>query len=139
MLLGYKKRGFGMGRWNGFGGKIEAGETVAQAACRELGEESGLKAAVEDLELAAVIRFYMGGEAVFECSIFFVRAWTGEPIETEEMRPEWYATSELPFHAMWPDDAHWMPMVLGGKRFRGEIFLDAEGKQVEKFEWQEGL
>jgi hypothetical protein len=25
VLLGMKKRGFGMGRWNGFGGKVEAG------------------------------------------------------------------------------------------------------------------
>ncbi|MEK7607017.1 MAG: DNA mismatch repair protein MutT, partial [Patescibacteria group bacterium] len=25
ILLGMKKRGFGAGRWNGFGGKVEAG------------------------------------------------------------------------------------------------------------------
>ena len=34
ILLGYKKRGFGMGRWNGFGGKVEAGETIEDAAKR---------------------------------------------------------------------------------------------------------
>ena len=41
VLLGYKKRGFGAGRWNGFGGKVETGETLEQAARRELKEESG--------------------------------------------------------------------------------------------------
>lgn len=34
ILLGYKKRGFGQGRWNGFGGKVEAGESTRAAAVR---------------------------------------------------------------------------------------------------------
>ena len=34
ILLGYKKRGFGAGKWNGFGGKVEAGETIEEAAER---------------------------------------------------------------------------------------------------------
>lgn len=36
VLLGEKKRGFGEGYFNGFGGKVEAGETVQQAAIREV-------------------------------------------------------------------------------------------------------
>jgi 8-oxo-dGTP diphosphatase/2-hydroxy-dATP diphosphatase len=43
ILLGMKKRGFGMGKWNGFGGKVEPAETVEDAALRELEEEAGLK------------------------------------------------------------------------------------------------
>ena len=34
VLLGMKKRGFGEGRWNGFGGKVESGETITEAAIR---------------------------------------------------------------------------------------------------------
>lgn len=34
VLLGMKKRGFGAGRWNGFGGKVHAGETIEDAARR---------------------------------------------------------------------------------------------------------
>ena len=34
VLLGMKKRGFGEGRWNGFGGKVETGETIPEAAVR---------------------------------------------------------------------------------------------------------
>ena len=34
ILLGLKKRGFGCGRWNGFGGKVENGETIVEAAKR---------------------------------------------------------------------------------------------------------
>ena len=34
ILLGFKKRGFGVGLWNGFGGKVEPGETIEAAAKR---------------------------------------------------------------------------------------------------------
>ena len=36
VLLGMKKRGFGEGKYNGFGGKVEAGETVEEGAARGL-------------------------------------------------------------------------------------------------------
>ena len=41
VLLGMKKRGFGVGRWNGFGGKVQREETIEDAAKRELREEAG--------------------------------------------------------------------------------------------------
>ena len=34
VLLGMKKRGFGAGRWNGFGGKVDLDETIEEAAKR---------------------------------------------------------------------------------------------------------
>lgn len=34
ILLGMKKRGFGAGKWNGFGGKLESGETLLEGAKR---------------------------------------------------------------------------------------------------------
>ena len=34
ILLGLKKRGFGQGRWNGFGGKVQPGETIEAATSR---------------------------------------------------------------------------------------------------------
>ncbi|EIW71045.1 hypothetical protein TREMEDRAFT_59989 [Tremella mesenterica DSM 1558] len=42
VLLGRKKRGFGIGLWNGFGGKLDQGETMDQCVIRELYEECGL-------------------------------------------------------------------------------------------------
>lgn len=35
VLLGWKKRGFGAGKWNGFGGKLEEGETMLECAKRQ--------------------------------------------------------------------------------------------------------
>lgn len=34
VLLGMKNRGIGEGKWNGFGGKVEANETIDDAAKR---------------------------------------------------------------------------------------------------------
>lgn len=34
ILLGFKLRGFGVGKWNGFGGKLEANETIYECALR---------------------------------------------------------------------------------------------------------
>ena len=34
ILLGMKKRGFGMGRWNGFGGKVKTDESIEDGAIR---------------------------------------------------------------------------------------------------------
>ena len=51
VLLGYKKAGFGLGKYTGFGGKVEAGETPGEAAARELVEETGVWVAPENLQL----------------------------------------------------------------------------------------
>lgn len=34
LLLGLKKKGFGEGKWNGFGGKVEKDETISEGAVR---------------------------------------------------------------------------------------------------------
>ena len=34
ILLGFKKRGFGIGKWNGFGGKLEPNENIYECALR---------------------------------------------------------------------------------------------------------
>ena len=34
VLLGFKKRGFGINKWNGFGGKVESGESITTCAIR---------------------------------------------------------------------------------------------------------
>ena len=57
ILLGRKKRGFGADKYNGFGGKLDNGESFRECAIRELFEESGLQGRPEDLECVAVFDF----------------------------------------------------------------------------------
>ena len=56
-LLGRKKRGFGAGYYNGFGGKIEDGESFRACAVREVFEEVSLLVKEEDLQAVALLDF----------------------------------------------------------------------------------
>ncbi|KAJ8701620.1 hypothetical protein PTI98_000385 [Pleurotus ostreatus] len=49
ILLGRKKRGIGLDYYNGFGGKVEVGESSKQAARRELEEEAGITAPLDQV------------------------------------------------------------------------------------------
>lgn len=123
VLLGMKKRGFGVGRWNGFGGKIEQGETIEEGAIREIKEEVGIQDGV--LKKLGVLEFsFQNDEKVLEVHIFKLTNFTGEPVETEEMQPEWFLFEEIPFFQMWPDDKHWFPLFLEDKMFKGSFLFD---------------
>ncbi len=48
----------------------------------------------------------------------------GEPKETNEMTPRWFDISQIPYEQMWSDDAHWLPLLLADKTFRGKFHFD---------------
>lgn len=131
ILLGMKKRGFGKGRWNGFGGKVSAEETVQDAAKREMQEEAGIE--VMDLEKVGIIDFeFKDNPEISQVHIFRSSIFLGEPMESEEMKPQWFHIDEIPFEKMWPDDPYWMPLFLGGKKFRGRFLFDGLDIILEK-------
>uniref|UniRef100_A0A8C5R2H3 Oxidized purine nucleoside triphosphate hydrolase n=1 Tax=Leptobrachium leishanense TaxID=445787 RepID=A0A8C5R2H3_9ANUR len=130
ILLGMKKRGFGMGRWNGFGGKVQPGETIEEAAKRELWEESCLT--VNTLEKIGQIKFeFVGSTELFDVHVFHTDHFIGEPAESEEMRPQWFELEKIPFDGMWPDDIYWLPLLLKKKKFLGYFKFEGYDKILE--------
>jgi 8-oxo-dGTP pyrophosphatase MutT (NUDIX family) len=123
ILLGMKKTGFGQGKYNGFGGKIKEGESVLQATVRELEEESGIQVEEVQLEHVGILDFIFPASPQLrhDVHIFLVRTWRGEPLETEEMKPQWFLHSAIPYDQMWQDDIFWLPKVLTGKRIKGTV------------------
>lgn len=139
ILLAMKKRSFGAGKWNGCGGKPEAGEDLIDTAIREMQEEIGVQVLAQDLEKVASLKFYSKTKVELnqEVNIFVCRTWTGMPAESEEMRPQWFRFDQIPFDQMWPDDKHWLPKILAGKHLTGEFYFTEDGADFEKFELRE--
>jgi 8-oxo-dGTP diphosphatase/2-hydroxy-dATP diphosphatase len=130
VLLGMKKRGFGQGRWNGFGGKTLPDEAIEDAARREALEEAGIT--LGDIEKVGILDFeFQGDPQILEVHIFKVLEFSGTPTETEEMKPQWFPVSGIPYNTMWPDDIFWMPLFLEGKKFTGR-FLFGKGDTIQE-------
>lgn len=129
ILLGLKKRGFGAGRWNGFGGKVEPGETIEESAARELREEAGIEAV--NLKPRGIITFtFEDNDDELEINIFTTSEFNGQPEETEEMKPQWFSREDIPYSEMWADDPHWLPLILAGKNVKGHVHFSAPGTQI---------
>jgi ADP-ribose pyrophosphatase YjhB (NUDIX family) len=120
------KKGFGQGRFNGYGGSVDAGETIEDAAVREVLEEASVAVLKEDLEKVAIIEFYFTNvpkEKDWDqiVHVYIVRKWKGEPLESEEMNtPQLFDYNKLPAQ-MWDADKHWIPYVLSGKKIRAKF------------------
>jgi 8-oxo-dGTP diphosphatase/2-hydroxy-dATP diphosphatase len=124
ILLGKKKRGFGSGRWNGFGGKVEKEETIEESVIRELKEESNINSL--NLEKVGILNFEFEENEpnVLEVHIFKVDRFSEDPQETEEMLPKWFSIKNIPYEQMWSSDIFWLPLLLTGKKFKGKFLFD---------------
>lgn len=118
LLLGYKKTGFGAGRWVGLGGHVEDGEAPVDAAVREVAEESGLVVAASALSHLATLTFVFPSRPSWDqtADVFVTADYLGEPAESDEVIPRWFAADELPLEGMWDDARYWLPVVLAGER-----------------------
>ena len=132
ILLGLKKAGFGLGKYNGFGGKVEVGETVTHAAIREVKEEISVELSEENLRLVARLTFVFPADPTLDhdVCVFLTTAWRGNPEESEEMKPCWVTVDRIPFKQMWQDDILWLPRILAGERVRGHFTFQSDGETL---------
>lgn len=125
VLLAMKKRGFGAGRWNGVGGKLEPGESIEEATIRECQEEIGVTP--KSLTKVAIHDFlFPDGQLSMQAHTYICTEWEGDPIETEEMNPAWFAKDNVPYHDMWQDDIYWLPAVLAGHLIKTAFTFDTQ-------------
>ncbi|HOP65884.1 MAG TPA: 8-oxo-dGTP diphosphatase [Bacilli bacterium] len=127
ILLALKKRGFGVGKYNGVGGKLEPGETPEEAMIRETEEEIGVTPTKYEKMGENVFEELMNEELVFlRFHLYVATEWLGDPVETEEMKPYWFNIAKIPYDKMFADDRYWLPLVLEGKKISGTFKFDED-------------
>ncbi|HOJ76948.1 MAG TPA: NUDIX domain-containing protein [Bacillota bacterium] len=138
VLLGLKKTGFGAGKYCGFGGKIEAGETAEAAAIRELNEEAFIVVTKEALKRAGELTYFFpdNPELNLKITIFVASKWAGEPQESTEMKPEWFDAVNIPYNQMWADSIHWLPHILKGHSLTATFIYNSDNTTLQSHEIQ---
>ncbi len=97
LLLRRFQTGFRDGEYSLPAGHLDGDETVIAAACREAGEEIGVRVRPEAVVFSSVMHRHEGDERID----FFVKvaAWEGEPFNAEPEKCDdlrWVQTGQLP-------------------------------------------
>ncbi len=127
ILLQRKAAGrFGEGKWNGAGGKLKPGEAPADGVIREVLEETGLR--ISEPRRHGVLDHYFGDRSApaWSVHVFSATDFDGEPVGGEEGELRWFRVGEIPYGEMWEDDAHWLPLLVGGRDFDGAFYFNED-------------
>jgi 8-oxo-dGTP diphosphatase len=134
VLLMRKKRGFGMGKINGPGGKLDPGESEMDCALRETEEELGVRALGASKRGELWFQFVDGMR--MHVAVFHATRHEGDVIETEEAFPLWTPVETIPFDEMWADDRHWLHrMLTGSESFMGKFVFDGDAMRWHELAW----
>lgn len=122
-----KEKDYHEGKWNGLGGKLEAGESPEQALIREVKEESGLD--VNTYRLRGHITFPdFDGIDDWYIFIYTVDQFEGQLIENPpEGELHWIPEQEVQELNLWPGDRVFLPWVLGDGPIFTATFTYEEG------------
>lgn len=121
------------GKWNGLGGKFEAGESPEDCVIREVREESGLSIRLPKLHgLLTFTNFKSNDWYVF---VFTAEDFDGELLhDVPEGQLEWVRDEELLSLPLWDSDPVFLPWLaqehfFSGKfNYNGDAFVDYEVK-----------
>lgn len=114
------------GKWNGLGGKFEAGETPEECAVREIREESGLE--VSGLTLKGILTFPgFANDEDWYAFVFVAQAIGITTIESNEGYLKWVPRDELLHLNLWEGDHIFLPWVFAPGFFSGK-FLYKNGR-----------
>jgi 8-oxo-dGTP diphosphatase len=137
VLLGLRKKvsnNLGLNLISGIGGKVGdsaeiANESTEEALAREFQEETGIK--IVSPQNTGRVRFIWTHKPKWnqDVTIFIIKEWKDNPIETEAIKSEWYPINNLPKQQMWEDNLYWVPKILNGESIDA-VFLYGEDEKV---------
>lgn len=127
ILLALKLRGFGVGKYNGVGGKQEQGESVEETMLRETFEEIGIVPTnycqVAEIDFEEYVK---EEKQLTNMNVFIAYDYNGTPVESDEMSPCWFDLENIPYDKMFKDDKLWLPYVLQGKKIKAHFVYDKD-------------
>lgn len=135
ILLIRKKHGFGAGKLNAPGGKINDGESLEACVARELREEIGVTP--HNPRLLAEIEFFNDNALQWHVYVFKSSDYSGLLKETAEAKPQWFALDEIPYDEMWADDKFWLPLFLQDKKLKARFYFDSNWQRMVRYEIKE--
>jgi len=119
------------GKWNGLGGKFEAGETPEECIRREVQEEAGL--VIHNPHLHGLLMFTKFKGNDWYVFVFTATKFEGELIESSpEGRLEWIDDEKLTSLNLWESDHIFFPWIEEGKFFSAKF--DYEGDVMQGYE-----
>ena len=118
------------GKWNGLGGKFEAGETPEECVIREVKEESGLD--IRHPKLVGLLLFPDFKGADWYVFVFTANEFDGELIDSDEGHLEWIHNAEVESLPLWESDHVFMPWIREGKFFSAKFVY--EGDEMRSYE-----
>lgn len=117
-----------IGKWNGLGGKFEAGETPEECVIREIREESGL--AITEPRLRGVLTFpSFKPEEDWLVFVYTAERFEGKLIPCAEGDLEWVEDARLLTLPLWEGDLIFLPWLRQDRFFSGK-FVYVGGRLV---------
>ncbi len=114
------------GKWNGLGGKFEAGESPEMCLEREIYEESGLT--VEKATLRGFITFPLfDAKDDWYVFVYTVEAFSGTLRSSSEGEPYWISDDVLLNLDLWEGDRIFIPWLEQDKFFSAVFYYDDGG------------
>ena len=118
------------GKWNGLGGKFEAGETPEECVLREILEESGLT--IQNPKLCGLLMFPKFRGHDWYVFVFTANDFAGELIDSPEGRLEWILDEKILELNLWESDHIFMPWVQAGNFFSAKF--EYEGDMLQSYD-----
>lgn len=118
------------GKWNGLGGKFEAGETPEECVRREVQEEAGLL--IQNPRLHGLLMFpnFKGND--WYVFVFTASEFSGELIDSPEGKLEWIEDSQLSSLNLWESDHIFLPWIQRDEFFSAKF--EYEGDKMRRYE-----
>jgi 8-oxo-dGTP diphosphatase len=116
-------------KWDGLGGKFEAGETPEECVRHEILEESGLSLQDPRLHGLLLLTNFKGND--WYVFVYTATEFTGELIDSREGTLEWISNEKITGLNLWQSDHIFLPWIEEGKFFSAKF--EYEGDEMRGY------